>query len=52
MSLKDGNNPAGIQRLVRIIKEEFKQPENTRYYSDQDYAEAERKYVRFRLNNG
>jgi len=52
MPAENDNSSCGIRRLVETYKQEFRQPENTQHYSDKDYAEAERRYVSFRLNNG
>lgn len=40
---------AGIQRLVEKCREKFRCPENTNYYDEGDFKEAERKYVKFCL---
>lgn len=39
----------GLKRLVEKCRNEFRRPENTEYYSKEDYREAEKKYVRFCL---
>lgn len=39
----------GLNRLIKKLRDEFKRPENTRYYSKKDYREAERKYIKFCL---
>ncbi|MEJ2168308.1 MAG: hypothetical protein P8X90_22550 [Desulfobacterales bacterium] len=39
----------GLNRLVTKLRDEFKRPENTRYYSKKDYRKAERKYIKFCL---
>jgi hypothetical protein len=48
------NNSAGptygIKLLVEKYRNEFRQPENTNYYSQDDYKEAERKFVKMCLN--
>lgn len=49
---KESEGTQGLQRLVQKYKEEFKQPENTQYYSEEDYAAAQKRYVSFRLNHG
>lgn len=38
---------AGLKKLVEKCRFEFRQPENTRHYSENDLREAERKFVRF-----
>ena len=39
----------GLKRLVEKCRNEFRRAENTEYYSEEDYREAEKKYVRFCL---
>ncbi len=39
----------GIELLVKKCRNEFRRPENTDYYPENDYKEAERKFVKFRL---
>ncbi len=43
------NNTHGIELLVEKCRDEFRRPENTDYYTENDYKEAERKFVKFRL---
>jgi hypothetical protein len=44
-------NPAiGIELLVEKCREKFRCPENTDFYDEDDYKEAERKYIKFCLN--
>lgn len=52
MSEKKNIGEPGLRRLVEKFKQEFKQPENTGYYSQQDYAVAEKRYIYHRLNRG
>jgi len=40
----------GIEQLVQRWRAEFRRPENTDFYTEVDYKEAERKYVKFCLN--
>ncbi|MGD9368578.1 MAG: hypothetical protein PVH87_22955 [Desulfobacteraceae bacterium] len=40
----------GIELLVEKCRNEFRRPENTDYYTEDDYKEAERKFVKFCLN--
>jgi hypothetical protein len=40
---------AGLKRLIRKCRNEFRCPENTHHYSEKDFHEAERKYIRFCL---
>lgn len=41
--------PQGIKLLIEKYRDEFRRPENTDYYTEQDYKEAERKFVKFCL---
>ncbi len=43
------SNTPGIELLVEKCRDEFRRPENTDYYKENDYKEAERKFVKFRL---
>jgi len=40
----------GIEQLVDKCRNDFRRPENTDFYTEVDYKEAERKYVKLRLN--
>ena len=40
----------GIELLVEKCRNEFRCPENTNYYEQDDYKEAERKFVKFCLS--
>jgi hypothetical protein len=40
----------GIELLVKKCRSDFRCPENTNHYSESDYLEAERKYVKFCLH--
>ncbi|MFZ0613783.1 MAG: hypothetical protein WAM73_16210 [Desulfobacterales bacterium] len=42
----------GIRRLIRNLKKEFRIPENLEHYSEEDLQEAEKKYLKFCLQNG
>jgi len=39
----------GLQALIRKYHTKFHRPENTNYYSEEAYREAERKFIRFCL---
>jgi hypothetical protein len=39
----------GIELLLEKCRDEFRRPENTDYYTEEDYKEAERKFVKFCL---
>jgi hypothetical protein len=40
----------GIELLVEKCRNEFRRRENINYYAQEDYKEAERKYIKFCLN--
>ena len=42
----------GIQRLIRHYKKIFRIPENTDYYSKEDYRISEKKFVEYALTEG
>lgn len=44
------SNTRGIDLLVAKCRDEFRRPENTNYYAQDHYKEAERKYVKFCLS--
>ena len=39
----------GLQLLLDKCRNEFRLPENTDYYTEHDYNEAERKFIKFCL---
>lgn len=39
----------GLRRLIRQCRNEFRSPENLNHYAEEDFREAERKYIRFCL---
>lgn len=43
------NASNGIELLVEKCRNEFRRPENKNYYEQDDYKEAERKFVKFCL---
>ena len=43
------SNTHGIELLVEKCRNEFRLPENTDYYTEDDYKEAEKKFIKFRL---
>jgi hypothetical protein len=47
---KSVSRASGIEQLVERWRIEFRHPENTDFYSEVDYKEAERKFVKFCLN--
>ena len=54
MQVKDdpSDQPRGIDRLLDKYRERFRIPENLDHYSEADFHEAERQYLRFCLTNG
>jgi hypothetical protein len=46
---ENGTAP-GIELLLEKCRKEFRCPENTDYYEEDDYKEAERKFVKFCLH--
>jgi|GEM_PF-2547451 len=42
----------GILRIVDQYRQQFRVPENLDHYSEDDFHEAERQYLRFCLSNG
>ncbi len=46
------NPPTGITLLIQKFRKEFQIPENLNYYSDEDYSEAEKKYLKWCLLEG
>ena len=43
------NADKGIRLLIQKYRNEFKVPENIYFYSENDYKEAEKKFVKFCL---
>ncbi|MGB5424081.1 MAG: hypothetical protein WBN03_18090 [Desulfobacterales bacterium] len=42
----------GIKVLIQNLKKEFRVPENLEHYSEEDFQEAEKKFLKFCLQNG
>jgi hypothetical protein len=42
----------GIRLLIQNLKKEFRIPENLKHYSEKDFQEAEKKFLKFCLQNG
>jgi hypothetical protein len=42
----------GIKLLIQNLKKEFHIPENLEHYSEADFREAEKKFLKFCLQNG
>jgi hypothetical protein len=43
------NTDRGIKLLVKKCRNEFRRPENIYYYTENDFKEAEKKFVKFCL---
>ena len=41
------NTDQGIRLLVQKCRNEFRRPENIYYYSENDFKEAEKRFVKF-----
>jgi hypothetical protein len=46
------DQPRGIDLLVEKYRQRFRVPENLDHYSETDFHEAERQYLRFCLTTG
>jgi len=46
---KDSRTNRGIKSLVRLYKNIFRSPENLNHYSKRDYRKAERKFLKYAL---
>ena len=46
---QDLQHSEGLKKLVEKFRKKFKQPENTEFYSKEDYKEAERKFIKYCL---
>jgi hypothetical protein len=42
-------NTNGLKRLIKELRSEFRRPENTEYYTEEDYRKAEKKYIKYCL---
>jgi len=43
------NTDQGIRLLIQKCRNEFRRPENIDYYTENDFKEAEKKFVKFCL---
>ncbi len=50
MKKYDTNND-GLQNLIAMYRKAFYLPENINHYSEQDFKNAERQFVKFMLQN-
>ena len=49
---EDTSKTTGIKLLIKEYKDQFNIPENQNYYSQGDYQKAEKRYVKYCLQNG
>jgi hypothetical protein len=49
---KDNYQPTGLRLLINACRQNFRVPENLDYYSPEDLRDAEKKYVKYCLNDG
>lgn len=49
---KDSYQPTGLRLLINKCRENFRIPENLEHYSANDLRDAEKKYVKYCLNDG
>ena len=49
---KDNYQPTGLRLLISECRKNFRIPENLEHYGTKDLKDAEKKYVKFCLNNG
>jgi hypothetical protein len=45
-------NPTGINLLLKECRKRFRIPENLDYYSDEDFREAEKKFIKLCFMGG
>ncbi len=46
------SGPSGIRKLVALYRKQFRIPENLNHYSPEDLLAAERKFIKFSLQDG
>ncbi len=49
---KNVNENPGVARLLNEYKKVFRIPENLNFYSEEDYHQAERKFIKYVLYTG
>jgi hypothetical protein len=47
-----GRYDEGLQKILKNGKEAFRIPENLKYYSEEDFREAEKKYLKLCVLGG
>jgi hypothetical protein len=50
--MKDSGKDNGIRRLIAHYRREFRIPENLNHYSEKDFADAEKNYIKIALKIG
>ncbi len=48
---KNDSKADGLKNLIAIYRKAFHLPENINHYSDQDFKNAERQFIKFMLQN-
>ncbi len=49
---KNVNEQPGVTRILNKYKKIFRIPENLNFYSEKDYHQAERKFLKYVLHDG
>ena len=49
---KDHRPPTGLRLLISECRKIFRIPENLNHYTDTDFRDAEKKFVKYCLHNG
>jgi hypothetical protein len=49
---KNANENSGVTRILNKYKRIFRIPENLNFYSEEDFHEAERKFIKYALLHG
>ena len=52
MIMQNKSSQNGLKVLVREYRKQFRIPENLDHYSDEDYRNAEQKYIRMCVTQG
>ena len=48
--IRDCSKKDGLENLITLYRKAFQLPENINYYSEQDFKNAERQFVKFMLH--
>jgi len=49
---KDNLQPTGLRLVINACRKNFRIPENLDHYAPEDLRDAEKKYVKYCLNDG